>query len=287
MREAKIEDSLSDYLEERALALALEKCCCPEERGSIQRLAQLREQLVRERAAHTLEMIARRHARGEFYSDAKVKSINAFAPSRSELDATFDTCYARQPTVLEVLKAHARIHFGYNLMSQRSLLAFCTADIREAMKRMYGLEARFAKAWLAAIGDEQFRLEIREQQRHSVRALRTGRSAIYPVLRPSCPELDLLDCQALGKAWTKLDELCLSEDLVTLSTYIGFEGQSSADDFPAGEVLASVMGLVAALSHSQTKVPGKKAVGAALRQLQQILEWLQERQGRLHFEVDF
>ena len=283
--EAKIDDSLSDYLEERALAIALEKASCDQERDRIQQLAELRQHLLVRRAAHTREMIAKRHARGEFYSPAKVKSINAFGPSRAELDKTVRDCYLQRPNSGEVLKAHARIHFGYNLMAQRSQLAYATADVKSDMQRMYREEAHFAEAWLEAIDDHPFRLQIREQQRQALRSLRSCKTAMFLVTRPPHPELGQLDCQALGKAWTRLDDLCLSEGLVPLSAYIGFEDQSPADDFAAAEVLASVSGL-AALLGSQAKIPGKKAVRASLEQLQRILEWLQEHQGRLHFEVD-
>ena len=90
----------------------------------------------------------------------------------------------------------------------------------------------------------------------------------------------------LGRVWNKLDAVCGSSDLTLLSSYIGFEEQPAEDDIPARQVLLTVNGLQLALQ-TQAKIPSKKSVLALLQQLQQILEWTQEQNGRVRFEVDF
>lgn len=287
MVEARIDDSLCCYLEERALALALQKAANHQQRACLENLANLREELMHKRAVHLQEMTAKRHARGEFYSAAKVKSINALGPSKAELDHIVRTSYAGQPSATEVLKAHARIHFGYNLMSQQSLIACCAEDTRADVKRMYQSEAQFARAWLEAIGEEQFRLDIREQQRQAMRTLRSTKTSLYLVARPHCPQQDQLDLQPLARVWNKLDGICEANGLRMLSDYIGFEDQPADDDIPAQKVLATVAGLIAALETSGAKIPGKKAVRVKLEDLRRILDWLRDREGRIRFEVDF
>ena len=78
--EAMIDLSHSNCLERRALEMALSRAASDAERAAIERLLALREKLQVERDAHNELMIARRHARGEFFSDAKVKAITRSGP---------------------------------------------------------------------------------------------------------------------------------------------------------------------------------------------------------------
>jgi hypothetical protein len=66
--EAKIDFSHSNDLARRALEMALARAASDAERAAIERLLALREKLQREREVHDELMIARRHARGAFFS---------------------------------------------------------------------------------------------------------------------------------------------------------------------------------------------------------------------------
>jgi hypothetical protein len=75
--------------------------------------------------------------------------------------------------------------------------------------------------------------------------------------------------------------------LTPLSNYVGIDGQAPEDGAPAAEVLVAVDGLLAAIAASAKKLPARKATLAALEQVRAILQWADEHQARVYFEVDF
>jgi hypothetical protein len=147
----------------------------PEEQDKIEHLANLRAALMEHRQAHLQEAIAKRHARGEIYSKARVAAINAMAPSREDMDANVKGLYMAQGTSEDVLRVHARTHFAAVLVSKRLQLALMTADIAESAREMQTHEESFARAWIDAIGDSSFVDQMRVLQREAVAMFRKAR----------------------------------------------------------------------------------------------------------------
>lgn len=287
MREAAIDTSLTHYLEERALAIALAKSHDPDMLGKLERLAGLRETLMRRRAATVRLLVERRHARGEFYSDAKVSSINGLGPSREELEKSVRELYEAQPHAEGVLKAHARVHFGQGLVSQRSQMPLMTADIADIARDALAQEEAFATAWCDAIADPAFRAELARCQREALKLLRNAATPMVLVCMPPCAAAGQVDAGVLGRAWNKLDAACTARDLPPLSLFIGIEGQAAGDGVAAGELQPSIEFLLGALEDGSLKVSPKKAVQDALVQVREALLQAVELRGRAYFEVDF
>jgi hypothetical protein len=284
--EAKIDISLTYYLEQRALELAQSRAASDAERAAIERLRGLRAALQAEREAHHQLMVARRHARGEVYSDAKIKSINAFGPDRKELDKTVNDYYAQQDGAMGVLKAHGLSHFGAAMMSQRSNLAYAPPDVIDEVRKMQKLEEAFADAWISTIGDPAFNARLAQARRDAAKLFRTSATPMWLVVHPACPAQRDMDAGALGRAWSKLESISEEAGLKPLSEYVGIDGQAAEDGAPAAEVLKAVDGLLAAIDASGKKLPAKKATLAVLQEVRAILEWAEEHQARVYFEVD-
>lgn len=172
--EPPIDSSLEHYMEERALAIALAMASTPQEQDRIEHLSNLRAELMEHRQAHLQEAIAKRHARGEIYSKARVAAINAMAPSREDMDAKVKSLYMAQGTSEDVLRVHARTHFAGALVSKRLGLAAMPADIAESAREMQAYEESFAQAWIDAIGDPSFVDQMRVLQREAVAMFRTA-----------------------------------------------------------------------------------------------------------------
>jgi hypothetical protein len=172
--EPPIDTSLEHYMEERALAIALAMASSPEEQERIEHLANLRAELMNRRQAHSQEATAKRHARGELYSKARVAAINAMAPSRQEMDAKVKGLYMAQGTSEDVLRVHARTHFASVLVSKRLSLALMPSDIAESARELHAHEESFARAWIDAIGDPSFVDQMRVLQREAMTMLRTA-----------------------------------------------------------------------------------------------------------------
>jgi len=285
--EAKIDGSNCHYLEQRALELALARAATEAERAAIERLVALRADLELQRAAHSRLMVARRHARGEFYSDAKVRAINEMGPSRKELDKTVNDYYAKQEGAMGVLKVHGLVHFGMALMSQRSNLAQVPPDIVDDVRQMRELEEAFADAWGAAIGDPGYDAQLAERRREAARMFRTANMPMWLVALPACPLQRDMDANTLGRAWNKLEAISAEAGLTPLSSYVGIDGQTAADGAPAAEVLAAVDGLLAAIEATTKKLPSKKATLAVLEEVRAILQWSDQHQARVYFDVEF
>jgi len=285
--EAQITLSNSHYLEQRALEMALSRAASEAERAAIEGLQALRAKLQLEREAHNQLMIARRHARGEFFSDAKVKAINAMGQSRKEMDKTVDDYYARQEGAMGVLKAHGLSHFGTVKVSRRSNLSAMPPDVIDDARRMIDLEEAFADEWIAAIADPAYNAKLAERWRNAARLFRTASSPMWLVAQPSCPQQRDMDAGALGRVWSKLEAISEEAGLISLSKYIGINGQVAEDGAPAAEVLAAVDGLLAAIAASPKKLPAKKATLAALEEVRAILQWAVQHQARVYFEVEF
>lgn len=285
--EAKIDLSHSHYLERRALELALSRAAPGAERAAIERLLALRDTLQCERAAHDQRMVARRHARGEYFSDAKVKAINEMGPSRKELDKTVDDYYAKQDGAAGVLKAHGLAQFGAAMVSQRSSMSAVPADVADDVRQMRKLEDAFAEAWIATIGDPAYNAKLAERRREAARMFRTASTPMWLVTEPACPLQCDMDAGALGRAWNKLDTISEEAGLPSLSSYIGIDGQAAEDGAPAAEVLAAVDGLLAAINTSTHKLPARKAALAALEEVRVILRWAEQHEARVYFEVEF
>jgi hypothetical protein len=286
IQEAALDDTLAHYLEEQALLCALAKAKSNHERGVVNQLILHRETLIAERAEHLKRVTIKRHARGEFYSDAKVKAINAMMPTKEELDRSVRDCFESQPDFAGVLKCHAIPHFGFGLISQRNLLACAPEDIVEDMRAMLALEEAFAAEWVKAIDDPVFQAELHQRQRETMAMLRTSKTGMYFVSEPACPFTDALDATVLGRAWNKLDSIAKALGVKPLSTFIGIDGQSTCDSAPAEDILPTVDALLAALQESQHKLPAKKATSRELTEIRDALLWLQPRNGRIYFEAD-
>ncbi|MTW11321.1 hypothetical protein GM658_12020 [Pseudoduganella eburnea] len=285
--EAKINLSRSKELERRALEMALSRAASDAERAAIERLLALREQLQAEREAHNELMIARRHARGEFFSDAKVKAINAMGQSSKEIDKTVNEYYAKQDGAMGVLKAHGMSHFGWGIVSQRSSISAFPADVVDDVRRMRKLEEAFANEWIAAIADPAFNAKLMERRREAAKMFRSAGMPMWLVAQPACPLQPDMDAGALGRAWSKLEAISEEAGLPALSKYVGIDGQAAQDGAPAVEVLKAVDGLLAAIDATAKKLPAKKATLAALEEVRAILHWAEQHRAPVYFEVEF
>jgi len=285
--EAKIDLSHSNYLERRALELALSRAASDAERVAVERLLALREVLQVKREAHDKLMVARRHARGEFYSDAKVKAINAMGQSRKEMDKTVNDYYAKQDGAMGVLKAHGLSHFGAVMVSRRGNISAFPADVVDDVREMRKLEEAFADEWIATIGDPAYNAKLMERRREAARMFRTASMPMWLVAQPACPLQRDMDAGALGRAWSKLEAISEEAGLEPLSKFVGIDGQAAEDGTPAAQVLAAVDGLVAAINASAKKLPSKKATLAALEEVRAILQWSDKHQARVYFDVEF
>ncbi|QJR12012.1 hypothetical protein DSM104443_03095 [Usitatibacter rugosus] len=283
--EPPIDVSLSYYMEERALAIALEKAPAGLQRGKIERLIELRSALMRHRDTHTQEAVAKRHARGEIYSKSRVAAINAMMPDKASQDESVATLYLRQPDAEGVLKMHARTSFAYVLVSQRLMVKDHTPDMVEGARVIQEHEERFARAWIAAVGDKSFESEMRERQREAIATLRTSTRAMFFVSYPA-NELDDEDARELGKAWTKLDKLAESLGHKALSSFIALDEEGESASVPAGELVPVIEALISAVENPAERLPSKRKVVAVLGKLRAMLVSLEEKGGRAHFEVD-
>ena len=283
--EPPIDISLAHYLEERALAIALDKAATPQQREKAGHLVELRHTLLQRRDAFHQEATARRHARGEVYSKARVAAINAMGPSLADLESQAKTLYLRQPDLQGVLAAHARAHFAYGLVSARLLLSSHPADIADAAREMHAHEEAFAAAWIAAIGDEAFETQLRRSQREALSTLRTSTRPMHVVIQPPSGGFDDADADALGKAWNKLDELAQMLGAEPLSNWIALPGEDDATA-AAAQVLATVGALIEAVDNPDRKFPGKRATLAVLAKVRDQLAQAAQAGGRACFEVD-
>lgn len=285
-QEPAIDVSLDHYMEERALAIALEKAVTREEREKVERLVESRSALMRHRGAYVKEVIAKRHARGETYSASQVAAINDMGPTRTELDANVMSLYLRQPSSQQVLKAHARTHFVHSLIPQRLMLADMPPDIVEAARSMRKHEEDFAKAWLAAIGDPEFDSEVREEQRRAVAFFRTATRPMYLVTSPVREDFNDLDARELGKVWTRLVKLSESLGFASLSSFIALDDESDSAGASVKELLEIVDALISAVARPGQKFPSKRSSVSVLTKIRGALERVNEQGGRAHFEVD-
>lgn len=110
---------------------------------------------------------------------------------------------------------------------------------------------------------------------------------MWLVAQPACPLQRDMDAGALGRAWSKLESISGEAGLPSLSKYVGINGQAAEDGTPAAQVLAAVDGLLAAIGASAKKLPAKKATLAALEEVRAILQWADQHQARVYFEVEF
>ncbi len=284
--EPAIDMSLAHYMEERALAVALGKAATQQERVRLEHLLSLRGPLMARRDAFTRDATARRHARGEVYSKARVAAINAMGPTRSQLDEHVEQIYSCEPDSGGVLKAHARSHFVHGLVSARLRLADHTPDIADSAREMHRHEEEFASAWLAAIGDAAFLAELRHAQREEVRALRASTRPMHLATHPETGALDDADARVFGKAWNKLDELALALGVEPLSAFIALPGEEGPAGLPAGQMLPTLTALLGAVQGGTHKLPSKQAVAAALAKAAQAVARLAQEDGHAAFEID-
>jgi hypothetical protein len=194
--------------------------------------------------------------------------------------------YRPQPDCDAVLKAHARTHFAHSLAAQRLALRDMPADMKEAARRMLQHEERFARAWMAAVGDTSFDAELREDERKALVLLRTAIRPIYLVGNPACDDLDEDDARELGKAWANLDKLAESLGLAPLSNFLAFDEEGDSAGVPASELLPIVDALMSAMARPGQKFSSKRAALAVLKKVRSSLDWLNQQGGRAHFEVD-
>jgi len=283
--EAPIDTSLDRYVEERALEIALDKAISAAQRSTVEHLVELRASLMRRRATFGKEAIAKRHARGEIYSRARVAAINAMVPSKPALERDIRSLYLQQTDSDSVLMAHARTHFVDALMSSRLLLDANSADVVDAAREMQRHEEAFASVWAAAVTDPSFQLELRQLQREALRRLRTSTRPMYFVAQPDCTEFNDLDAQALGKAWNKLDDLALSLGVEPLSTFIALPDEGESAGAPSARLLPTVEALTKNLQRSDVKLPSKRAAIAALTKIRDAVQQLPDG-GWACFEVD-
>ena len=163
-----------------------------------------------------------------------------------------------------VLKAHARSHFAYALVSARLLLARYPSDMADAARAMPRFEEAFANAWVDAIDDANFKLARQSAVLH----------------------LDDLDAHELGKAWNKLDGLVQELGVEPLSTFIALPGEDDTAGVPPHHMLPTLNALIDALQGQGQKFPAKRAVNLVLTQIRAVLLQLGEQGGRAYFEVD-
>lgn len=284
--EPPIDSSLDHYMEERALAIALAKARTPEERARVDRLTGLRAALMEHRHAFSEEAIAKRHARGEIYSAARVASLNALAPTREELDLNVNGLYAEQETSEGVLRAHASTHFSSVMVSKRLGLAVTPPDIVEAARQMQAHEESFAREWIDAVDDPSFADHMRALQRDAVKMFRTASRPMYLVTHPDSEAISDEDAAALGKVWNKLDALSETLGVKPLSTFIAFDEETEVAGVPASEVLPTVTALITAIESGAHKVAAKKQVLAILAALSDSLTKTERSGGRACFDVD-
>lgn len=284
--EPPIDLSLTHYMEDQALAIAWDKAATAQQRTKVEALRQRQATLMEHRAAHTLLATARRHARGEVYSKARVAAINAMGPSRESMDDSIKALYLRQPDSESVLKAHALTHFTTALVSQRLGMALVPADIAHEARDMLAHEEAFATAWMAAIDDANFMPEIRERRREALAMFRTASRPMHLVTVPEADNLDDEDAAALGKAWNKLDALSSSLGVKPLSSFIAFEDEGDSAGMPASELLPTIEALLIAVASPAEKFPSRKKALSILGQVRDALQALDSRGGRAFFSVD-
>jgi len=282
VQEKPIDLSLESYVERRALELALAKASTDAARTGVQHLLEQRAALEERRAAHALDMTARRHARGEVYSDAKVDAINRMMPSKAELERNIQDLYARSPDAAGVLERYAVTSFPMLRAQRRTMLSALPADAKEAARAMEEDEERFRAAWIAAIGSPTLVRQLKARERELVLLFRTASRPMFLVTTPASPRAADVDGVVLGKAWSKLDQLCGALGVPPLSDFVGLDGQAPDDDAPAAAVRVSVDAVCAALAEPGNKVPGKKATRAALELVSAVLREVE----RGRFEVD-
>lgn len=208
--EPPIDLSLAHYMEQRALAIALEKAQTADERGAVGRLQGLRAQLMAHRDAFTALATARRHARGEIYTAARVAAINAMGRGRESMNGDVKALYLRAADTVGVLKAHARTHFAAPLVSQRLGLPLYPPDVQTEAREMHAREEAFAAAWVAAIGDPAFAAELQASRHEALVFLRTSARPMHFVTSPPGENLTDQEAAELGKLWNKLDSLAES-----------------------------------------------------------------------------
>lgn len=271
-------------MEERALAMALEKAGTHDEQAAVRRLMASRADLMLLREAFHREATARRHARGEVYSAARVAAINAMGSSPAEIEREVRTLYGRQPDTGAVLRTHARTHFAHGLVSARLLLASMTPDIAPAGRQMQAREEAFAAEWLAAIADPAFEAQLRHAQREALRVLRTATRPMVLVTQPPQDFADE-DARVLGKAWNRLDELAQSLGMPPLSGWIALPGEDDAGA-PASQLLPAAEALAAALQEPGTQIAAKRATQAAVARMRDALRTTAQAGGRAWFEID-
>lgn len=284
--EPLIDTALEHYMEERALAIALAMARTPEEQATIEYLANLRDALMERRRAHSKEATAKRHARGEIYSKARVAAINALAPSREEMDSNVKGLYMEQGTSGDVLRAHARAHFASGLVSKRLSLALMPDDIAESAREMQEHEESFARAWIDAIDDPSFVDEMRALQREAVMMFRTAGRPMYLVTHPESEVMNDEAATALGKAWNKLDALSQSLGVQPLSAFIAFDEEGETAGADASEILTTVRALITAIESGAHKVASKKQVLEVLADLSATLAKAAGSGGRACFDAD-
>lgn len=284
--EPAIDNSLAHYLEGRALQIAQDKVQDPGQRSRLDRLVGLRAALMQERAAFHAEATARRHARGEIYTEARVAAIHAMGPSKEKLDDMADRLYLRQTSGDAVLRAHARAHFGRPLMSKRSYFSAATPDVASSLRARQEREEAFASAWLEAIGDAAFTAEIRRAQREALLSLRASTRPMHFVSRPVIAAWDDSDALALGKIWKHVDDLAAAQGIEALSDFIAVTDDDEDGALDPVRLLSTLSALIDALHVPETKVPGKRAALATLGKLREAVAGVIERGGRAHFEVD-
>lgn len=285
-QEPAIDLSLSHYMEERALAVALDKATTSEQRGKIERLIGLRSILMQNRESYRKEATVKRHARGEIYSKARVAAVNSMGPTRAQLDSDVKSLYLRQPDSDNVLRAHALTHFTSSLVSQRLLLAEMPLDILELARQMQNREECFAKEWIATINDRSFEPELRQRQQEALALFRTASRPMYLVTRPESEDFDDVDARELGKSWAKLDKLAESLGLKSLTTFVGFDEEGESAGVPVAELLPTIESLITSIQRPGQKFPSKKATISVLNKVREVLMQLTEKRGRAYFEVD-
>jgi hypothetical protein len=284
--EPPLDGSLTHYMEERALAIALEKSTDAGQRARVEHLIALRRTLMQRRDAFLVEATAKRHARGEIYSSARVAAINAMGPGRASLEQLVRSLYLKESDARGVLIAHARSQFAQGLVSQRLLLASHTPDIADAARQMHAREEEFAAAWVAAIGDAGFTSELRQQQREALLLFRTAARAMYFVTSPQSGLFDDADAADLGKAWKKLDELAGRINIAPLSDFIALPDEGDSAAVPPSLLLPTVTALIAAIQDPAGKFPSRRAALAVLGKIRDALLGLDANEGRACFEVD-
>lgn len=285
--EPPIDVSLAHYMEQRALEIAADKAATAEERATVARLSALRATLMGRRDAFMREATARRHARGEIYSAARVAAINAMGSSREKLEDEVRVLYGRRKDASDVLRAHARVHFAHGLVSARQALRYATPDIADALHAMRRDEEAFARAWIGAAGDAAFADEMRRAQRSASIGLRTATRPMHLVSQPPTDTWADDDALLLGKAWNRLDQIATDRGVAPLSNFIALPDEPSHTLASADDLLATVDSLLAALEEAQTRLPSRKALLALLARMRLSLTDMQQRGGRVGFEIDF